>query len=54
MGDDDRVRSAAETGQTELAAVVEAGEDYDAEELADLTRRLPRELQDLDIDSVDP
>jgi hypothetical protein len=54
MGDEERERPAAETGQTTLAAVVEADEGYDAEELADLTRRLRSELLDLDIESVEP
>jgi hypothetical protein len=54
MRDGERERPAEETIQTELAAVVEADASYDAEELADLTRRLRSELLDLDIDSVEP
>jgi hypothetical protein len=39
--------------QAELTAVLDAGADYDAEELADLTQRLRSELLDLDVDSVE-
>jgi hypothetical protein len=37
----------------DLVVVLDAGADSDAEELADLTRRLRTELLDLDIDSVE-
>ena len=37
----------------DLLVVLDAGADSDAEELADLTRRLRTELLDLDIDSVE-
>ena len=42
---------AGETGQ--LAAVVDAGADSDAEELAELTRRLRGQLLELDVDAVE-
>jgi hypothetical protein len=40
--------------QAQLAAVVDAGADSDAEELADLTRRLREQLLELDVDAVEP
>jgi len=40
--------------QAQLAAVLDAGPDSDAEELAELTRRLRGELLDLDVDAVEP
>jgi hypothetical protein len=36
----------------ELAAVLDAGPDYDAEELHELTQRLRGELLELDVDAV--
>ena len=36
----------------ELAATLDAGPDYDAEELLELTRRLSGELLELDVDAV--
>lgn len=36
----------------ELAAVLDTGSDYDAEELLELTQRLRGELLELDVDSV--
>ncbi|MGB7685759.1 MAG: hypothetical protein WBL45_08245 [Solirubrobacterales bacterium] len=38
---------------TELAAVLDAGPDYDSEELLELTQGLRGELLELDVDSVD-
>jgi hypothetical protein len=38
----------------QLAAVVDAGADSDAEELAELTRRLRGQLLELDVDAVEP
>ena len=40
--------------QAQLAAVVDAGADSDAEELAELTRRLRGQLLELDVDAVEP
>jgi hypothetical protein len=40
--------------QAQLAAVVDAGADSDAEELAELTRRLRGQLLELDVDAVQP
>ena len=40
--------------QAQLAAVVDAGPDSDAEELAELTRRLRGQLLELDVDAVEP
>ena len=40
--------------QAQLAAVVDAGADSDAEELAELTRRLREQLLELDVDAVEP
>ena len=40
--------------QAQLAAVVDAGPDSDAEELAELTRRLRGQLLELDVDTVEP
>ena len=40
--------------QAQLAAVVDAGADSDAEELAELTRRLRGQLLELDVDTVEP
>jgi hypothetical protein len=40
--------------QAQLAAVVDDGADSDAEELADLTRRLREQLLELDVDAVEP
>lgn len=39
--------------QGELAAVLDAGPDCDAEDLAELTQRLRGELLDLDVDAVE-
>lgn len=38
----------------ELAAVLDAGSDYDAEELHELAQRLRGELLELDVDAVGP
>jgi hypothetical protein len=38
----------------QLAAVVDAGPDSDAEELAELAQRLRRHLLELDVDAVEP
>jgi hypothetical protein len=38
----------------QLAAVVDAGPDSDAEELAELTQRLRGQLLELDVDAVEP
>ncbi len=40
--------------QAQLAAVVDAGPDSDAEELAELTQRLRGQLLELDVDAVEP
>lgn len=40
------------TKLTELAAVLDAGPDYDSEELLELTQGLRGELLELDVDSV--
>ena len=40
--------------QAQVAAVLDAGPDADAEELAELTRRLRAELLELDVDAVEP
>ena len=40
--------------KAQLAAVVDAGPDSDAEELAELTRRLRGQLLELDVDTVEP
>jgi hypothetical protein len=40
--------------QSELAAVLDAGPDYDADELLALTQRLRGELLELDVDDVAP
>ena len=40
--------------QAQLAAFVDAGPDSDAEELAELTRRLRGQLLELDVDKVEP
>jgi hypothetical protein len=40
--------------QVQLAAVVDAGPDSDAEELAELTQRLRGQLLELDVDAVEP
>jgi hypothetical protein len=41
-----------EPAPSELAAVLDAGPDYDSEELLELTRGLRGELLDLDVDAV--
>jgi hypothetical protein len=40
--------------RVQLAAVVDAGPDSDAEELAELTQRLRGQLLELDVDAVEP
>ena len=40
--------------RAQLAAVVDAGPDSDAEELAELTQRLRGQLLELDVDAVEP
>jgi hypothetical protein len=40
--------------QSELAAVLDAGPGYEAEEVAELTQRLRGELLELDVDAVVP
>jgi hypothetical protein len=40
--------------QVQLAAVVDAGPDSDAEELAELAQRLRGQLLELDVDAVEP